>query len=128
VKLKYLAMKYVDSYLRSLYNGSTAVKIDIHTLPLEEFSTRLGLMETPNLSFIKSDSPEVEEESEKESESGSDEDDSSDNDSSDHDSSEDEEDDDTDMLLKEKKTKKKKIEKITSKKNIVIFSDAYKKM
>jgi hypothetical protein len=120
VKLKYLAMKYVDSYLRSLYNGSTAVKIDIHTLPLEEFSTRLGLMETPNLSFIKSDSPEVEEESEKESESGS-----SDEDDSDHDSSEDEEDD---MLLKEKKTKKKKIEKITSKKNIVIFSDAYKKM
>jgi hypothetical protein len=126
VKLKYLAMKYVDSYLRSLYNGSTAVKIDIHKLPLEEFSTRIGLMETPNLSFIKSSDDKSEEEEEEE-ESSSSESNSDGESNSDDDESKDEEEEE-DLLLKEKKTKKNKIDKITSKKNIVIFSDAYKKM
>eukprot|EP01080_Neovahlkampfia_damariscottae_P000364 gene364-6778_t len=109
VKLKYLAMKYFDSYLRSIYKGCTAIKLDINNLPLKEFSERLGLIDIPNFSFL-------------ENKNVSDNDDSSDDNDSNND------DDDELILGKEKKTRKKNIDKITSKKNIVIFSDAYKKL
>lgn len=54
-KLKYLAMKYFESYVKHLSKGLSAVKLNALELPLEEFAQRLGLAEKPNVQMQSRD-------------------------------------------------------------------------
>lgn len=117
VKLKYLAMKYLESYVKSINKKCTAIHLNINDLPLKEFSERLGLADVPNLIESLKDSEKKEE---KVNTKEIDESDLSD--------------DEIDLELKQnggevkKKAKKNKMERLITKKEPVIYSKSYQNL
>lgn len=54
-KLKYLAMKYFESYLKHINKNLNSIKINTLELPLDEFAQRLGLAEKPTVQLKSKD-------------------------------------------------------------------------
>lgn len=117
VKLKYLAMKYFESYVKSIHKKCTAIHLNVDVLPLKEFSERLGLVDVPNLMESLKDTEKKEEKVK-----------GVDLDDEDEENEEDDDENNESELIEKKKTKKKKMERLLTKREPVIYSKSYQNL